>query len=602
MSDSVAIVVLTQAGLSIARKIRETVRGAVIHGYRLRVEGADKAFDDVGTHVRALFNNGDSIVGICATGILVRTLASEIVDKTTEPAVLAVAEDGSAVVPILGGHRGANQLGEKIAAALGTTAAITTASEARWRIALDQPPTGLVLANPEHHRAFVAQLLEGKPCRIEGECDWLSSGGLHLQADAALSLVVTESPVAGSESRLVYYRAGVTVGVGCERDTTPQELNALVYETLNEAGVSPKAVAGIFSVDLKSGEPAVHELGATLDCAVRFFDVATLEALTPRLETPSDVVFREIGCHGVAEAAALAGAGEHATLIAPKRKSKRATCSLARAPEPLQVHLIGKPRGRLTVVGLGPGTHGWRTPAADQAVREATHLVGYVGYLDMLGPPSAHQITRPYGLGEETERVDEALSLAGEGHAVALICSGDPGVYAMASLVFERLEQRQSASWNRVETIVLPGVSAMHGAAALSGAPLGHDFCAISLSDLLTPWPAIENRLTAAAQADFVVALYNPASQRRRSGLAKAISILAQHRPADTPVIVARQVGRDEQSITVVSLAELDQDAVDMMTLLIIGSSSTRLLQAGTTQYVYTPRGYEVKNAAEDCR
>ena len=174
---------------------------------------------------------------------------------------------------------------------------------------------------------------------------------------------------------------------------------------------------------------------------------------------------------------------------------------------------------------------------------------------------------------------------------MALVCSGDPGVYAMAALVFERLEAAAPAHWRRSEIVVLPGVSAMHGAAALAGAPLGHDFCAISLSDLLTPWAVIEQRLRAAADGDFVVALYNPASNRRRRGLAHAIEILAAKRAPATPVVVARAVGRDDQSVTVTCLRDFDQASVDMMTLLIVGSTETRV----SGGHVYTPRGYGMK-------
>ena len=210
-------------------------------------------------------------------------------------------------------------------------------------------------------------------------------------------------------------------------------------------------------------------------------------------------------------------------------------------------------------------------------------------------PAGGGQIRHAHALGEETERVDRALALAAGGHRVALICSGDPGVYAMAALAFERLETATDPGWRRSEIVVLPGVSAMHGAAALAGAPLGHDFCAVSLSDLLTPWAVIEQRLEAAAAGDFVVALYNPASKRRRRGLARAVEILAARRPATTPVVVARSIGRDGQAVTATCLRDLDQSSIDMMTLLIIGSTETRAIDG----HVYTPRGYGTKGGSE---
>ena len=592
MPDAVAIVVLTERGLATARRIGPCLPGARIHGYAPRVTEADVRFDEVGAELRRLFAEGVDIVGVCAAGVLIRTLAPALADKREEPAVIAVAEDGSAVVPLLGGHRGANELGRRLGEALGVHASITTASETRWQAALDDPPPGWVLANPHHCKSFAARLLAGERCRLEGEAEWLERSGIEFRADATLAVRVTESPEPGGEDMLVFHPKRFALGVGCERGVSAGELERLVERTLADANLSPRSLAGVFSVDLKVDEPAVHALARTLGLPVRFFEPPALEALTPRLANPSAVVFREVGCHGVSEAAALAAAGVNGTLRVPKTKSSRATCAIAEAPASIDASGLGRPRGVLAVVGLGPGTPAWRTPAADRAIRDAAHLVGYRGYLDM-APASPGQARYAYALGEETERADRALALAAGGERVVLICSGDPGVYAMASLVFERLDAATHPSWRRSEIIVLPGVSAMHGAAALAGAPLGHDFCAISLSDLLTPREVIEQRLRAAADGDFVVALYNPASGRRRRGFARAIEILASNRPPDTPVVVARAIGREEQSITITCLRDLEQPSVDMMTLLIVGSSETRV----TGGHVYTPRGYREKRA-----
>ena len=597
MSDAPAIVVLTGRGLATARRIGACLGGARIHGHAPRVPDADVRFEDTGAELRRLFAAGVDVVGVCAAGILIRTLAPVLSDKHEEPAVVAVAEDGSAVAPLLGGHRGANALARRLGDALGVPAAITTASETRWQVALDDPPPGWVLANPHHCKSFTARLLAGEPCRLEGEAEWLQGSGIELQADAALAVRVTDAPDPGDEGTLVFHRRRFALGVGCERGVPADELRDLVERTLAGAGLSARSLAGVFSVDLKADEPAVHALAETLGLPARFFDPPTLEALTPRLARPSAAVFRAVGCHGVSEAAALAATGAEGTLRVAKTQSRRATCAIAEAPAPIDALRIGRARGVLTVVGLGPGTPAWRTPAADRAIAAATHLVGYRGYLDLL-PAGGGQIRHAHALGEETERVDRALALAAGGHRVALICSGDPGVYAMATLVFERLERETSArpGWRRSEIVVLPGVSAMHGAAALAGAPLGHDFCAISLSDLLTPWAVIEQRLEAAAAGDFVVALYNPASMRRRRGLARAVEILAARRPATTPVVVARSIGREGETIAVTRLQDLDQSSIDTMTLLIVGSTETRSFGGR----VYTPRGYGMQGGAKE--
>ncbi len=189
-------------------------------------------------------------------------------------------------------------------------------------------------------------------------------------------------------------------------------------------------------------------------------------------------------------------------------------------PTPLDAGAIGRPRGRLAIVGTGPGDPAWRTPEATALLAAADEIVGYRLYLDLLGGAIAGKRRHDSAIGEEAARARLALDLAAEGGSVALVSSGDPGIYGLAALVFELIERERRRDWSAVEIAVAPGVSAMHAAAARVGAPLGHDFCAISLSDLLTPWPAIRARLEAAASADFVVALYNPRSARRagRSG------------------------------------------------------------------------------------
>jgi cobalt-precorrin 5A hydrolase/precorrin-3B C17-methyltransferase len=367
---------------------------------------------------------------------------------------------------------------------------------------------------------------------------------------------------------------------------------------LAKAGLSPLAVAAVFSIDVKADEAAVLTLAESLGVPARFFDPATLEAETPRLATPSDLVFREVGCHGVAEGAALAAAGPGGTLVVAKTKSARATCAVARAPAVLDAAVTGRGRGTLAVIGTGPGDAVWRTPEVEAAVRRASDLIGYGLYLDLLGPLAAGKARHGYELGEEETRVRVALDLAAQGRDVALVCSGDPGIYAMATLVFELLERGGRADWQRVGVTVMPGVSALQAAAARAGAPLGHDFCTISLSDLLTPWEAIERRVKAAAEGDFVIAFYNPVSKRRTRQLAEAVAILRQHRPDDTPVVLARNIGRPGETVSVVDLAALTPDLVDMLTVVLVGSSETRRVartDGGT--WVYTPRGYAGKAA-----
>jgi cobalt-precorrin 5A hydrolase/precorrin-3B C17-methyltransferase len=264
---------------------------------------------------------------------------------------------------------------------------------------------------------------------------------------------------------------------------------------------------------------------------------------------------------------------------------------VARAATAIDAAGIGRQRGRLAIVGIGPGDPASRTPEASAAVAAATDLIGYRLYLDLLGRARAGKRCHASALGEEEKRARLALDLAAEGRSVALVSSGDPGVYGLAPLVFELLDREARPDWRRIEIEVVPGISALQAAAARVGAPLGHDFCAISLSDLLTPWATIGKRLEMAAAADFVVALYNPRSARRQAQLEAAAAILLRHRAPDTPVFVGRNLGRAGEERRVLALADLAAAQVDMLSLVIIGSSRTRRLDLEPPR-LYTPRGY----------
>jgi precorrin-3B C17-methyltransferase len=245
--------------------------------------------------------------------------------------------------------------------------------------------------------------------------------------------------------------------------------------------------------------------------------------------------------------------------------------------------------GSLAVVGLGPGDARWLTPEADAALATADALFGYGAYLDR-APIREGQSRHPSDNRQEALRARAALERAGAGSKVALVCGGDPGVFAMAAAVCEQIESGPPA-WRTLDVEIVPGVTAMLAVAARVGAPLGHDFCALSLSDNLKPWPVIERRLDAAAQAGFVIALYNPVSQARQWQLAAAFERLRRYLPATTPVVFGRAVGRDDETIAVSTLQSVDASRADMATLVIVGSAETRLVpRPGHTPLVYTPR------------
>ena len=599
---TIAIVLLTQEGLPLARTLQAALSGGRIHGLAKRVSDADETFTDAAGHLRTLFQENTTIVGICASGILVRALAPLLNDKRREPPVVAVAEDGSVAVPLIGGHHGANALARKIAAATGGTAAITTASDVRVGVAFDDIPDGWRIANPELVKPLTASMLAGESVVLDCEvCDapWLRD--MPFSAEGNWRVLVTDRNLSSDAHTLVLHPPVLSLGVGCERDVEPEELAILVTSALADAGLASEALSGISSIDLKADEPAVQDLAVRLGVPIRFFSAAELEAEAPRLKTPSEVVFREVGCHGVAEGAALAAAGLDSELIVPKVRSKRATCSIARATSPIDPARFAESRsGHLAVIGIGPGAEAWRSPEASQELRTADVVVGYQLYLDQVADQISDKEQHEGKLGEEAKRTRLAIEFAAAGKRVALISSGDAGIYAMASLVFELIDQACDESWNRIAITVVPGISALQAVAARVGAPLGHDFCAISLSDLLTPKATIQKRIDAAARGDFVVALYNPQSVRRRRLLGAARDLLAAARPADTPVVIARNIGREEEKVIVTTLQEFDTEAVDMTTLVLIGSSRTKTIRQGGRVWTYTPRGYsEAKTSSQ---
>lgn len=594
-----AILVLDQGALKFAQTIKGAIPDARIYGLANRVTGADESFSKTVSHLRNLFQSGEDIIGLCSTGILVRALAPVLNDKESEPAVLAVAADGSVIVPLLGGHNGANRLAAIIAKATGGISATTTASDIRFGVALDDPPEGWNVLNRDAAKDISARMLAGEPVRLNvncGDVQWLTESGANFDDNAVgPSIQVTPEIIVNAKNDLVLCPPVLALGVGCERDCEPAELEKLVRETLEDSGLSASSVSCVVSIDLKMDEVAVNELAASLGVPVRFFSAKELENLTPYLANPSDVVFAEVGCHGVSEGAALAAAGSNGKLRVEKCRSSRATCSIAINSEGIKGNEVGRARGHLSIVGIGPGIDSWRTPEATALITAASDLVGYGLYLDLIGDLVTGKKRHVSELAQEEERVRRALDLAAEGRNVALVCSGDAGIYALATLVFELMDRENRTDWNRTTLQVTPGISALQAAAARIGAPIGHDFCTISLSDLLTPFEEIEKRLKAATEGDFVVAFYNPVSKRRRTQLARAQEILLLGRGPDVPVVLARNLGRKEETIEVIKLGDLTPDHADMLTMVLIGNSQSRLIERGGRQWVYTPRGYAAK-------
>jgi cobalt-precorrin 5A hydrolase/precorrin-3B C17-methyltransferase len=318
---------------------------------------------------------------------------------------------------------------------------------------------------------------------------------------------------------------------------------------------------------MKSDEAGLLEAASSLGVPLRFHAAGELAAV--EVPNPSPVVAEEVGTPSVAEASVLVSGP---ALLLEKRKSKNATVALGRLPV----------RGRLALVSLGPGDDALVPPLAREALAASELVVGlgqYVERVRHLLRPGTRVLTLP--LGDEVVRAEEALAEARDGGSVALVSSGDVGVYAMASPALE-------LAGEDVEVVVVPGITAAQAASSLLGSPLGHDHCSVSLSDLLTPWEVILERIHAAALGDFVVSLYNPRSKGRDWQLGKVKEVLLEHRPPDTPVGIVRNAYREGQEVNLTDLASLLPEEVDMLTVLVVGSSQTKVV-AGR---MVTPRGY----------
>ena len=585
--------VLGASALPLAQRLKLPL-GAEIHTPAC-VSGGDVTYGKATAHLMQLFNEGRPIIGLCAAGILIRAIAPHLQDKRNEPPVIALAEDGSSAVPLLGGHHGANDLARRIAEICGGHAAVTTASDVRFGFALDDPAPGFVLANAQDMKGATAALLNGAALKLDGTLNPFPAAH-YAAGDGAVTLTVTDRQVSGSQTNLVYHPRTLVMGLGCERNAEASELITLAERVLADGNFTPASIAAVTSIDLKSDEAAIHAVAAHFGVRARFFTVEELAKETPRLKNPSEIVAKEVGVAGVAEAAALAATGSDSDLIVEKTRSAHGTCAIARAPQPL-LDLAGRPRGIVHVVGIGPGTPDWRAPAARAALEASSDWVGYGLYLDLVADVKTGQQEHRFPLGGEEDRVRHAIELAKQGLQVSLVCSGDAGIYAMAALVYEVIDIEPA----RIAVNVIPGISAFQAAAAKAGAMIGHDFCCISLSDLLTPWEAIEKRLQGAAEGDFVISFYNPRSLKRRDQLERAFAILKPHRPPDTPVVIASNLGRPEEKVKIVRFADFNPDDVDMLTLVMVGSSQSKYFVRGDGKaYAYTPRGYAKKREAAE--
>jgi cobalt-precorrin 5A hydrolase / precorrin-3B C17-methyltransferase len=528
--------------------------------------GQTRTYDPPAKHaLHRAWAECDELVCFLAVGATTRLIAPLLDSKWTDPAVVCVDEPARYAVALVGGHAaGANELCARVAEVFGAQAIITTATDATGLPGLDTLDWPAEGALTEVSRA----LLDGEPVGFESDATWpIPSLPVTVGGAGPYRIVVTDRIVPVDEHTVVLRPPSLIAGVGASRGVTDDEVLGLIGEALAVGGLAQGSVATLATVEAKADEEGIVAAAHRGGWPLVSYPADRLAAVP--VPNPGTAALAAVGTPSVAEAAALVSGG---VLVVPKRKSAMATVALARI----------RPRGRLAVVGLGPGDRDLVTPRALAELRRASVVVGLDRYIrqirDVLRPGTRVLAS---GLGQEEERAAVAVAEARDGHAVALVGSGDAGVYAMGSPAL-------GMAGADIDVVGVPGITAGLAAASLLGAPLGHDHAVISLSDLHTPWQVIERRVRAAATGDFVVVLYNPRSAGRDWQLGAALAILAEHRPPATPAGVVRNAYRPGQQILLTTLAELDPATVDMRSVVIVGSTNTR----SVADRMVTPRGY----------
>ncbi len=557
---------------------------------------------DIKRFLKENWRNIDLFIFVGSISIAIRLIAKLLISKDKDPGVIVIDKKGSKIIPLIGIHQtDACTTAVKLANLFDGEVVMTNNSKYEKMLNLDSfgknwgwnrsglrnDWSNLVIKNINKEKIFVKQSLGNKL--------WKQS-----ESGKKLNCIFEKDKVEKEENtvfistknfhRTAWHPPILWIGVGCERNTSAKFIEDCIKVLFQKYELSPYSIAGLATVDIKRDEKALLEIKNRENWPIKFF--SKNELLQVEIPNPSKIVFDEIGSFSVAEASSLLACGECGSLIVEKNIFKDKDSSgkslgavtLAIAESKKQ---FAPSKGFIHVIGSGPGDLSFLTAESKAALSECSVLIGYKMYLDLLAPLLRHDQMRINSeLTKEKERCLEAISLAEQGIKVALVSSGDSGIYGMAGLLVELIQKIDISL--RPSFLIHPGISSFQLAASLAGAPLMNDFCAISLSDKLTPWEVIEKRINGALVGDFVVAIFNPRSNQRDWQLRKTIDMFLQIRSKNTPVLVARQVGRDKQEKRFFNLDEIPINEIDMLSIIIIGNSSTKL----NNDYLISPRGY----------
>lgn len=620
-----AIFYITDNGLALAERLKGLYPDAQVLKFEHKV-------------IPELWKKSISLIFIMAAGIVVRTIAPLIKNKKTDPAAVVLDEKGKFAISLLSGHiGGANDIAKQIADFLGGEAVITTASDVNNMPSIDlwAKENNLVIENPKLLPQVGTRLINTNKLQVYTDIEIpMPAVFLRIKNPDDADVLITNKNLKRKiqNSKLILRPQNLIIGIGCNSGTAADEIEDAVKGALSKNKLSFLSVQSIATIDKKGAEPGLLSFAGKYNLKINTFTPEELNSVS-NVEK-SEVAFKATGANAVAEPAAMLASGADKLLVR-KQKIGNATIAIAEcgmrneisatnAPSYPPLKLRGgrgsyecrdirPPKSEITsklyIIGTGPGAIEHITPYAQNAIRNSDVIVGYGTYLKLIKELIKDKEIVATGMTKETERCRKAVELAISGRTVSVISGGDPGIYAMAGLVFEVLsaeaQRRRSAKVKTSElpgfraselsVEVIPGISALNACAARLGAPLMHDFAAISLSDRLTPWKLIEERLESAAKTDFVIVLYNPKSLGRPEHINEAREIILKHRAPETPVGIVRAAMRENESIAITDLRGMLNYDIDMQTTVIIGNSRTFIWD----NRMITPRGYEGKLKVE---
>ncbi len=624
--EDIGIFYITQNGIKLAQRLNGLYPDARVVKFKSDA-------------IPEIWSNCRNLIFIMAAGIAIRTIAPLIKDKRIDPAVVVLDEKGKHAISLLSGHLGgANKVAKEVAEFLGGEAIITTASDINNMTSIDlwAEENNLVIEDWALVPQVGTRLINNNILRVFSEIEIkLPDEFLRVAEPQTADILITNKACHSSGSNWMlkqvrHDRNGISdkplylrpknlvIGIGCNSKTSADEIEDAVKGTLEKNNLSFLSIKYIATIDKKGSEPGLISFAGKYNIKIYTFTPDELNSVN-NVEK-SENAFKATGAKGVAEPAAILASGA-SKLLVPKHKIGNVTIAIAdcdlriaelkkrisaevqkcRRKRELKSE-IRNPKSkiknsRLYVVGTGPGSIGHITPYAMDAIERADVIVGYGTYLDLIRDLIKDKEVISTGMTGEIERCKKAVELALKGKTVSVISGGDPGIYAMAGLVFEVLNAEFKKSEIRnlkseiIDVEVIPGIPALSACAARLGAPLMHDFAVISLSDRLTPWELIEKRIEAAAKADFVMVLYNPKSKGRIEHISKARKIILKHRMPATPVGIVKGAMRENESITISDLGHMLEHNIDMQTTVIIGNSQTFIWK----KWMITPRGYEKK-------